>query len=248
MLVLVRRGCFRRSADGVEALLDPTAAYAMRPGEEARYDHPHDDGDDCTAIGLRDELVASIWGGETELPAGALAVDGYADIEHRLLVSALRRGEDEHEGFEHALAVTSAVLEGASQRRVLAGRPATERARRILVDDIREALAADPGRSLPELAGALGASPHHLSRTFVALTGRTIARHRMRLRSRAALEQLAGGADDLARLAADTGFADQSHLCRVIRSEAGRTPSALRSALRPRAAAEPVSCRDAATG
>jgi AraC-like DNA-binding protein len=36
---------------------------------------------------------------------------------------------------------------------------------------------------------------------------------------------------NLARLAADLGFADQSHLCRVVREETGRTPSALRDVL-----------------
>jgi AraC-like DNA-binding protein len=46
-----------------------------------------------------------------------------------------------------------------------------------------------------------------------------------------ALERLAGGERDLARLAAEVGFADQSHLCRVVRSETGRTPAALRAAL-----------------
>jgi AraC-like DNA-binding protein len=53
----------------------------------------------------------------------------------------------------------------------------------------------------------------------------------MRLRARAALERLAGGERDLARLAADTGFADQSHLCRVLGQETGQTPAALRAAL-----------------
>jgi AraC-like DNA-binding protein len=53
----------------------------------------------------------------------------------------------------------------------------------------------------------------------------------MRLRVRAALERLAGGDRDLARLAAELGFADQSHLYRALRTETGRIPSALRSAL-----------------
>jgi len=52
----------------------------------------------------------------------------------------------------------------------------------------------------------------------------------MRLRARAALERLAGE-DALARLAADTGFADQSHLCRVLRAETGHPPSTLRQAI-----------------
>src|SRR5215216_2926234 len=48
-LVFVRQGCFVRRVDGAEALLDPTLAYCMNPGEEQRIDHPHDKGDDCTA-------------------------------------------------------------------------------------------------------------------------------------------------------------------------------------------------------
>jgi len=53
----------------------------------------------------------------------------------------------------------------------------------------------------------------------------------MILRARAALERVAGGERDLARLAADVGFADQSHLARVVRRETGRPPSALRALL-----------------
>lgn len=53
----------------------------------------------------------------------------------------------------------------------------------------------------------------------------------MRLRVREAMHRLAGGERDLARLAADVGFSDQSHLCRVVREETGTTPGTLRSAL-----------------
>ena len=97
--------------------------------------------------------------------------------------------------------------------------------------DVRERLAADPGWSLQELAGDLAVSPHHLSRTFRAQTGETIARHRMRIRARMALELLAGGECDLAWVAAACGFADQSHLSRVLTAELARTPSSLRAAL-----------------
>jgi AraC-like DNA-binding protein len=77
----------------------------------------------------------------------------------------------------------------------------------------------------------LSVSPHHLSRVFSASTGHTISRHRMRLPTRAVLERLAAGDNDLTRLAADLGFADQSHLCRVVRSESGVPPSVLRRLL-----------------
>jgi AraC-like DNA-binding protein len=233
-VVFVRRGCFVRSADGVEALLDPTVAYCMNPGEEQRYDHPHAHGDDCTALHLDAGLVASLWGGDPVLPAGPIATSPDIDLEHRLLLTAGRAGADPDELVERAIALAARVLQRADARRVAAGRPATARARRALADGVREALAAAPDRSLAQLAAALAVSPHHLSRVFRAATGETVARHRMRLRARDALDRLAGGECDLARLAADLGFADQSHLCRVLRRETGRTPAALRYALSAR--------------
>ncbi|MBV9005184.1 MAG: helix-turn-helix transcriptional regulator [Solirubrobacterales bacterium] len=230
-LVFVRRGCFVRSADGAEALLDPTLAYCTNPGQEQRYDHPHADGDDCTMVILEPELVASICGGEPELPSTPVATSPRTDLQQRLLVAASRRSpHDEDELFERALALVADALEHAEPARVASGRPATDKTRRALADGARELLAADPDTSLPELARELAVSPHHLSRVFRSICGHSIARHRMRLRARAAAERLIRGDRDLARLAADLGFADQSHLCRVLRSETGTTPSALRHA------------------
>lgn len=231
VLVFVRRGCFVREAAGATAVLDPTVGYCMRPGDEQRYDHPHDHGDDCTAIGISDELVASLWDGDPWLPAEPLHVDARTDLEHRLLLAAVRRGDDPDELVERAISLAAAALERVDAERVQPGRPATRRARAAIADSAREALAADPARSLPELARDLAVSPHHLSRIFKARTGHTVARHRMRLRARSALERLAAGEADLARLAAELGFADQSHLSRVLRDETGRTPGALRTAV-----------------
>jgi AraC-like DNA-binding protein len=230
-VVLVRRGCFVRSVEGVESVLDPTVAYCMNPGEEQRYDHPHNDGDDCTSLSLSAELVAALWGGEQRLPSAPLAISPEIDLEHRLLLSAARSGGDPHELHERAIALSARALEQADARRVAAGRPATARDRGAAVDGTREILAANPECSLPELGRMLAVSPHHLSRIFRASTGHTISRHRMRLRVRGALERLAGGARDLARLAVDLGFADQSHLCRVVVAETGHSPAALRAAL-----------------
>ncbi|HEY3829777.1 MAG TPA: AraC family transcriptional regulator [Solirubrobacteraceae bacterium] len=230
-VVFVRRGCFVRSVDGVEALLDPTVAYCMSPGEEQRYDHPYDHGDDCTSLSLNLDLVASIWGGDPALPSQPLATLPEIYLEHRLLLSTSRRGADSHELFERAIVLVSQTLRQADPSRVASGGPTSARAHREIVDGAREILVASPERPLPDLARMLAISPHHLSRIFRSATGHTISRHRMRLRTRAALERLAGGEKGLARLAADLGFADQGHLCRVIRQETGHTPSALRQAL-----------------
>jgi AraC-like DNA-binding protein len=230
-LVFVRRGCFVREADGVASTLDLTLAYCVNPEEEERYDHPHAGGDDCTVLFLSPEVVASLEGGEPSLPRRPLAAPPEIDLEHRLLLAGARRGVDPHELVERAIALAASALEQDDPRPVASGRPGTARARHTLVAGAREALAADPQRSLPQLARDLAVSPHHLSRIFSSATGTTVSRHRMRLRVRAAMERLAGGERDLARLAAELGFADQSHLCRVVRSETRRTPSALRSLL-----------------
>jgi AraC-like DNA-binding protein len=231
VLVFVRRGCFVRSVDGVETLLDPTVAYCINPGQEQRYDHPHAHGDDCTALFLNPSLLASLWGGDPTLPAGPLPASPRIDLAHRLLLARSRGDADPHELIERAVALTAHTLERTDPPRVAQGRPATVRARRALADAVREVLVHDPDQSLSDLARSFAVSPHHVSRVFRSLTGQTISRHRMRLRARSALERLANGDHDLARLAADTGFADQSHLCRVLRQETGHTPSALRHAL-----------------
>ena len=229
-LVLVRRGCFIRRTQHGSELLDPTVAYCLNPGDEQRYDHPSHGGDDCTAIGLDAATATALWGGE-RLPTSPLPTPPQIDLRHRQLLAAAGREGDPDELYEHALMLTAGVLAQRDSARVEAGRPATRRARRRLVDDAREALVTDPGRRLPELAHDLGASPNHLSRLFHAHTGHTISRYRLLLRARNAREQIAAGERDLARLAADLGFADQSHLCRVIRSQTGRTPTALREAI-----------------
>ena len=230
-LVFVRRGCFLRHAHGIEAMIDPTVAYFLNPGIEQRYDHPLDTGDDCTAVTLDTHLIASLWGGTPTLPVGALWTSAAIDLEHRLLLSAARRHADPHGLVERAILLTARTLERSDQRRVNSGRPKTARAHRALADAVREALVAEPDRALPELARALAVSPHHLSRVFRSITGQTITGQRLRLRVRSALERLAGGEFNLARLAAELKYADQSHLCRAIRAETGNTPAALRRAL-----------------
>ncbi len=148
-IVFVRRGCFVRSADGVESLLDPTVAYCMNAGEEQRYDHPQDKGDDCTSLVLHPDLIASLWGGEVSLPTTPLHTSPKIDLEHRLLLSAGRNAADPHELVERALTLAAGALEQSDPRPVASGRPATIRTQRAVADGVREILAGNPERSLP---------------------------------------------------------------------------------------------------
>jgi AraC-like DNA-binding protein len=145
----------------------------------------------------------------------------------------VRRGEDTHAALESATLLAAAAFGCQDPARVESGRPGSLTLRRRACDAVRELLAADPSLSLGALARHTGLSPHHLSRTFTAMTGVTVSEHRRHLRARQALERLAGGERDLARVAADAGFADHSHLVRELRRQTGHTPSALRAVLAP---------------
>lgn len=230
-ICFVRRGCFARTGHAGEDLLDPSSIFFVGAGEEQRYDHPHDGGDDCTAFFLDDELLASLWGGDPTPPSEPLHGVPALDVEHRLLLAAARQGAPAEALVERAILLIAGVLELSDRSRARAGQQPRNQSHEALAAQTRESLAANLDQSLPELSRSLAVSPHHLSRTFRAVTGHTVSRHRMRLRARAALERLADGEQNLSRLAAELGFADQSHLCRVVRSETGSTPSALRAAL-----------------
>ncbi len=248
-VVLVRRGVFRRRADGRVALADATTGYLQRPGECQQVAHPAG-GDVCTSIGISDELA------DRFAAAGLITVDAEADLLHRLLLAA-----DPADRAGYAVELISALLPDTAPRADRARRPgdewaeaerattgwATTRATtgwagsglvrgkvggRREVDDVRELLHTRPGRDLAALAAAVGWSPWHLSRVFHQETGMRLTAYRNRLRVRAMLDDLAAEPDaGLAGLAVRHGFADQAHMTRVIRAETGGTPAALRRRL-----------------
>jgi AraC-like DNA-binding protein len=227
--VLVRSGLFRREVDGTESVVDACAGYVQRPGSGERFAHPVGD-DVCTFVSLpRSEYEALTRGAVLSADAPVLTTAA-VDVRHRTLVARSYAGAEPHELAERAVVLVGSVLAGLLPDAVAAGFP---RPARRVVDDVRQVLAEDPGAPLQELAGAAGLSSYHVSRVFRRTTGVTISAFRSRLRVRRALEQLAGGQRDLARLAAETGFADQAHLTRSIRRETGSTPAQLRTLLAP---------------
>jgi AraC-like DNA-binding protein len=230
-IVFIRRGCFRRRVRGSEEVIDSAVVYFERPGDEQQIAHPVDGGDACTLLVFREDPLASITGDEPSLPEAPVFSSPEIDLAHRLMISRCRRDPDGFEPSEVAVSVAAALLDRAGHRGVGSGRPATETARRRIVDQARAAISAQPSISLFELARAVAVSPHHLSRIFRAGTGETVSRYRNRVRVRMAMERLADGERDLAGLAGDLRFADHAHLVRAVRREAGDTPSALRAAL-----------------
>lgn len=219
ILVLVRRGRFRRQGDGADADLDRTMAYVTAPGEEQRFAHP-DGGDVCTSVAFSPDL----W--ERPVTAGALYVDARAEFAHRRLLAATRDGDVEYEIVEEVLRLIATAAGNVV--------PTPRAADRALVTAAREAILEDAPEAtdLPSLAARLGVSPFRLSRAFSAQMAVSVTWYRNRVRVGRALERISGGDERLADLAVELGFADQAHLTRTVRAHVGHTPAAVRRLMR----------------
>lgn len=79
-----------------------------------------------------------------------------------------------------------------------------------------------------ETARALALHPVYLTRIFAEQWGCTPREYRNRLRVRAAMQAITSTRRELAEIAAETGFSDQSHMTRAVAKATGLTPAALR--------------------
>ncbi|MEV0238108.1 AraC family transcriptional regulator [Nonomuraea sp. NPDC050786] len=108
-LVLVRRGIFRRMADGRAAVIDPTMAYLSVPGEEERFAHPAG-GDVCTSVSLSPRLWHTLAGDGPPPLRPTLYVDARLDLAHRRFLAAARGGDTAFELAESLLSLIGAAL------------------------------------------------------------------------------------------------------------------------------------------
>ncbi|WP_345429560.1 helix-turn-helix transcriptional regulator [Actinoallomurus vinaceus] len=217
-MVLVRRGRFRRWADGAEADLDRTVGYLGAPGEEERFAHPAG-GDVCTSV----SFAPSLWEGRAN--NGTVYVDARVDLAHRRLLAAAGSGDIDYALAEELLRLVAAAVRRPAERPRPADRALAAAAREAIIAGVPEAAGLCP------LAGLLKVSPYRLSRVFSQQMGVSLTHYRNRVRVGRAMDRLAQGETGLADLAADLGFADQAHLTRTVREHLGRTPTALRRLL-----------------
>lgn len=89
---------------------------------------------------------------------------------------------------------------------------------------------------LAEVASSAGVHPVHLARQFRSRLGCTYGEFVRRVRLTRALERLRNGSQPIAEVAADTGFADQSHLTRLMTAVVGISPAAYRRRFQPNVA------------
>jgi AraC-like DNA-binding protein len=226
-VVLVRSGRFLWCTNGPVETADPSTGYMFTPDGEMCFAHPFG-GDVCTAI----SVDVSTWHdvvGDRIRGAWALPVPARLELAHRWL---LRSGVDQaYVGHKRLIELLTAGL--SQMAPVIATQAGSTASRRIVTAARAAILEQHPdAHSLNGLAKLLGVSPYHLSRTFHRQTGLTMARYRNRVRVGLALARIEEGETNLAALAADLGFADQAHLCRVLRAELGRTPRQIGRLLR----------------
>jgi AraC-like DNA-binding protein len=226
---LVRRGMFVRTTPRAEFLVDPTTACFELPGFEQQIIHPRAVGGLTTVVLLSDDAMVR-YAGEVTLPDVLIPIGADVQLQHLDLLADVRAGIDGSELDVRLTDLIGLLVERAAPGRLTARRPRTRAAHLRLVDLAREAIVADPASfDLGALAADLGCTPFHLSRVFHRTTGLTLTRYRNQVRATTVIDRVAAGEEKLADLAAELGFADHSHLVRVVRRAIGQPPSALRS-------------------
>ena len=126
--------------------------------------------------------------------------------------------------------VAGAFIDGLITRHTVAPR---SRARGALGKDVikrlRDYIIAhlDEPIDVAKLANIAGRSPFHFTRVFARSVGTTPHRYVVHLRLRRAIELIRDERTGLAEAAAQTGFADQSHLSRWVRRVHGASLSEL---------------------
>lgn len=196
------------------------------------------------------ELIVA--GADTRVARGGVAVPGPVRLGVRFRVGAagaalglpaheltdqrVRIGELWRDGDEVADRLAAALAAGAGPRVALAELAAATGGRvrdAAPVDPLVRAAAVEltgPDARVGDVAARAGVSQRHLLRRFRAGVGygpKTLARV---LRLQRFLAAVRAGGRDLAWLAADAGYVDQSHLARDCAALAGATPGALMDA------------------
>jgi AraC family transcriptional regulator len=88
--------------------------------------------------------------------------------------------------------------------------------------------------SVNGLAGLAGVHPVYLARAFRHYCGCSVGEYLRRLRLEYACQRLSQSDESIAEIALAAGFADQSHLTRLIKRRTGLTPASFRRASRSR--------------
>lgn len=229
-IVVPRRGVFMLHHRGAPIVADPNTALVFGMGDTYQVSHPVEGGDQCTVLIFSPELVEDALG---SVGARHRTIHAATQLSIHVLTHTMTTGvTDRLEAEESAVLVLNALAKDFRSSPPLSGQRVSEFQQRR-VEEVRSLLAGQPTDAwhLESIARAVYCSPFHLARQFRAVTGESIARYLLRLRLALALDCLAQGETELARLAVELGFAHHSHFSARFRSVFGMTPTAVRNTL-----------------
>lgn len=245
-IVLMRHGAFCKHFGRRRMTADVNQAVFFSKGSTYRVSHPAECGDRGTVFVVSPRVLNDIVQEldpavddrpDRPFPFVTGPCDTSAFWRHRELVQRLEAADAQPLepiwADVTALQLVADVLDAAFRRH--GGSPkrrrrGTDADHADRVEAAKTYLAGRLGEriTLDEVARSVHVSPFHLARVFQRRAGVPVHRYLMRLRLRAALDRLIGGADDLTGLALDLGFSSHSHFTDAFRSEFGRPPSAVR--------------------
>jgi AraC family transcriptional regulator len=231
-ITIMRRGVHAYHARGRVALGEAGLALLYRGGEVYRLSHPYhrDVPDRSTCIEFDEAILEEAFGSEPlEQDLGTHIGPGTHLLNFQLMAALREAALDRTGSEEAALTLIRAIAadfrsppDGMRGSRAEVARRRVERAREFIASRL------DRDHGMAAIAKVAATSPFHLARLFKQNTGMTIRGYRLRLRLAAALERIAEGEPDLARLAAELGFSHHSHLTAAFRRHFGMPPSVLR--------------------
>ena len=236
-IIVPRRGVFVLDHQGTSIVADPNTAIILGRGDTYAISHPVEGGDQCTVLVFSQELLEDAL---ENIKTHYGTIHSATQLSIHVLTHKIANGVlDQLEAEEGAVFVLNALASDFKSSPPLNWQQVSKFQKR-LVKEVCALLASQPTETwrLESIARTVYCSPYHLARQFRAITGETITRYLLRLRLVLALDYLAQGETDVARLAVELGFAHHSHFSARFKSAFGMTPSAARNTLTHRSLQE----------
>lgn len=222
-LVFPLSGVFGVNTEGARTSATPAKAVLFSQGQARQIHHPDGGRDQSAYVSMSSRLAEPYLDMSGRFRVEAGATTPRLDYRLRCLMAAAKVGHMD------ALEVEDFTVGALEDLMKVKGAPPTG-SRRDTVLDAEEYLSVHfrDYCDLSTIARHVGSSSHHLSRMFKQVTGESLSRRRMRLRLAGALSEILDGADDLSRVAVESGFYDHSHMTNSFRSHFGVTPKEAR--------------------
>lgn len=222
-ICLVLQGSFEERI-GARRRQVASASGLVRPAGEVHANRFGSAGARCLTLEIDRRWLAVL---EDHLGAqvGSQVLERGASVAAIAALTAALRAEEPERSLSAEGALLGLMLEvtrATRSHRADAMPRALRRARELIAANLDGVLTVE------RIAAAAGVHPVHLARTFRAKTGETVGGCVRRMRAERARELIGQSSEPLASIALRCGFADQSHMTRVLRRLYGVTPAKFR--------------------